>query len=142
MIPEAARMRRWMLQGAPFIVLCGLGMHAGGGAAGMLLWMALGCARLSPPRYPYPRKRRGWPGGLFFAWSLFSLAMTLSDAFIRACCPGFFSSGFFVLLLWQLGCVGFLLPLSMHSLCWPLSKRNQWVGCLLFWLAILLISGR
>ena len=87
MIPEAARMRRWMLQGAPVMLLASLGMHAGGGAAGLLLWLMLGVKLLPKSRYPYPRKRKGDPGRLFLSFSAAALFPALAAFCARPILP-------------------------------------------------------
>ena len=66
---EAARTRRWALLSAPILMGCaGLGMRAGGGAAGLLCCLMLSAVK-PPYRYPYPRRRSLAPQRLFFAWS-------------------------------------------------------------------------
>lgn len=77
MTAEAARMRRWMIRGAPVIALAAPGGHAGGGMAAMLLWLLLGALLLPAPRYPYPRRRTLQPARLFFAFCGGALALAL-----------------------------------------------------------------
>lgn len=75
---QAVRMRKGILLGAGALALpCALGLHAGGAAAGMGLWMAL--LRMTSPCLPYPgaQKSRAHASRLFFAWTVccFSLAV-------------------------------------------------------------------
>ena len=74
---QAARMRRWMLWGAPAAMLAAaLGGHAGG-AAGVFLWGLAG--PLLPPRQraPYLHARQARPARAFFASALGALCCLL-----------------------------------------------------------------
>ncbi len=136
---EAARTRRWALLGAPVLLGCaGLGMRAGGGAAGLLGCMMLSMLR-GPFRYPYPRRRGLAPQRLFFAWSAgtFVLILTerclnalLADPALDALC---YMTGVFP------ACV-----LCGQSLFWPLSKSRAAAGGMILWalLALIFIAGR
>ena len=75
MMGEAARMRRWILLAAPAMLASAPGLHAGGAAAALFLWMALGLPLRGKNPYPYPRKRRMGPHRLLLAygWGVFSL---------------------------------------------------------------------
>lgn len=141
MIPEAARMRKWLLRGMPLMLLCTLCLHAGGGAAGMLVWMILGCLLLPPTRYPYFRKRRPRPGGLFFAWSLFALGLHTAQQLLPRLFPGA-EHHFFPLLAYYAGWAGWLLPLSCAGLFHPQGRRAAWALGALCWIGVLLMAGR
>ena len=78
---QAVRMRKGILLGAGALALpCALGLHAGGAAAGMGLWMTL--LRLSSPCLPYPGalKSRANASRLFFAWTVCCLALAAGHA--------------------------------------------------------------
>lgn len=140
MIPEAARMRRWMLKGMPLMLCCALFMHAGGGAAGMLLWLIGGCLHLPPIAYPYPRKRHTRPYRVFFAWSIFSLGLFLAKALLFLIYSG--SPGVLIRLFYYGGAVGLLLPLSGIFLSHPKNRPLCQGLSGLCWLLILFIVYR
>lgn len=136
-------MQRWILLGAPAMLLAGWGMRAGGSAAGLGLWLLLGVLVLPPGRYPYPRKRGGKPWRLFFAfsWGIFSLAaLTLG---LRLICSRFFVASPMNDFLVLAGAIFFSLPLCAKALAAPL-PRNTARGAGLFLCAAalgLLIAG-
>lgn len=143
MIPDAARMRRWMLQGAPLIGLLALGMHAGGGAAGMALWMGLGLIRLPRWHYPYPRKRSKRPGRLFFSLTAGAMLCSIPEKAILLIWPGFFQHGIFYPFLLQMGAVSLALGLSAPLAAANIPDRMGWalgLNCLL--LSLLFIFYR
>ena len=128
MIPDAARMRRWMLQGMPAIGLCALGMHAGGGAAGMLLWMAAGVFCLPKGRYPYPRKAREKPVRLFFSLSAGIFFLSLPVMLIETIDPAFFARNLFSSFLLQLGSACMASTLCARLITVSLPQRALWYG--------------
>lgn len=85
MIAEAARMRRWMVRGAPVIALAAPGGHAGGGMAAMLFWLLLGALLLPASAYPYPRRRALRPARLFFAFCGGALSLCSVYEGLRFC---------------------------------------------------------
>lgn len=140
MIPDAARMRRWMLQGAPFIGLCALFMHAGGGAAGMLIWMGLGLFHLPRGHYPYPRKRGRQPGRLFFSFTLGIFLITLPASIVFLVQPDFFQHRLLAPALLQIGSVSIALSLSTRLFQSAVSERMcRALSLLFFMLAMTLI---
>jgi len=140
MIPDAARMRRWMLQGMPAIGLCALGMHAGGGAAGMLLWMLLGIIRLPHGHYPYPRKRQTQPERLFFACAAGAFFISLPVMCMELVYPGFFIRNLFLPSLLQLGSACLATVLSARMITAALPRRAGLYGGLhLMMLSLLFI---
>lgn len=120
MIPDAARMRRWILQGAPIIAAAALGMHAGGAAAGMFLWLLLGWLILPRGRYPYPRKRAGNPWRLFFAFSAGLLMLCGLDSLLLTLSTRLFSAAPLTPHWILAGAVLFSFPFCASALQWPL----------------------
>ena len=142
MIPDAARMRRWILVGAPATLLAGWGMRAGGGAAGLGLWLLLGVLVLPPGRYPYPRKRGGKPWRLFFAFSLGAFVLAGLTLALRLISRSFFASSPMNDFLALAGAVFFSLPLCAKALFAPLPRSIAWsMGLLLCAAALALTAG-
>ncbi|MBE5782016.1 MAG: hypothetical protein E7329_01720 [Clostridiales bacterium] len=112
-------MRRWMLQGAPVMMLASLGMHAGGGATGLLLWLWLGVKLLPQGRYSYPRKRKGNPGRLFLSFSAAAFLPSLAAFLFQSILPK--PSLAHTLMLW--GTILFSLSFSSRLLLFSLSQR-------------------
>lgn len=139
MIPDAARMRRWMLLGAPVMLLASLGMHAGGAAAGMMAWALLGVRLLPASSYPYPRKRNGKPWRLFFSFSA-GLFLLGASTFIADCLFSF-SRVSRVLFLWGEACLSVSVMGRMLFLALP-RRFCRIIGPALFFLSLLFIFYR
>ena len=73
---DTARMRRWLLLGAPAVATAAVAAHAGGGAAALGAWLLLGHLLPVPNPYPYPRKRSVRPHRMFWAWAVGFLALS------------------------------------------------------------------
>lgn len=73
---DAARMQRWVIRGAPALLLAAPAGHAGGGIVALLVWLALGVLLLPAPPPLYPRRRALQPARLFFAFSSGALAIS------------------------------------------------------------------
>lgn len=136
---EAARTRRWALLGAPVLLGCaGLGMRAGGGAAGLLGCMMLSMLR-GPFRYPYPRRRGLAPQRLFFAWSAGAFLLTVTERCLKA----LLADPALDALCYMAGvfpaCV-----LCGQLLLWHLPKSRATAGGVVLWalLALILTAGR
>ena len=69
MIRYAARIRGWALAALPWVAAAGTLWYAGGAAAGMAAWMALGAAVFRRLPVLYPKQRRLGLPRLFFAVS-------------------------------------------------------------------------
>lgn len=136
---EAARTRRWALLGAPVLLGCaGLGMRAGGGAAGLLGCMVLSMLQ-RPFRYPYPRRRGLAPQRLFFAWSAGTFILIVTERCLKALFSGQVPDA----LCYAAG----VFPASVlcgQLLFWHLPKSRAAVCGVILWalLALMLIAGR
>lgn len=138
MICSAARLRARLLTAAPFMVLGGLRWHAGGAAAALLLWLAIGVLFPCREGYPYPRKRKTRLDKLFFCCSLTALLTGGAVWTIRRFSPSGDASLLFDLLLYT-GAVGFSLPIGKRALSLPLPRRLSWgLGALLCALLMIL----
>ena len=138
---EAARTRRWALLSAPILMGCaGLGMRAGGGAAGLMCCLMLSAVK-GPYRYPYPRRRSLAPQRLFFAWSAGALVLILSETMGKALLAG--QDGAFQFLCY-LSAVCPACVLCAYLLALPLPRKGaSALGTVFFLLTLLLlIAGR
>lgn len=143
MIFGAARMRRWILWGAPVVLAAGWGLRAGGAAAGLMLWLVAGAAFPARGRYPYPRKRGGRPWRLLFAFSLGALALGGLGAAARLCYTLFSPATPLYDALALSGAVFFALPLCAFGMAVPLPLAYQRrLGPLFCAAALLLIACR
>lgn len=106
MMMNAARMRRWMLLSAPVMILTGTELHAGGGGTGLFFWLLLGIQMLPQSHYPYPRKRKGIYGRLFFSFSLLAFSSNL----LYFLAHGLFPQYMLKRMLFYAGTLFFLLP--------------------------------
>ena len=129
---SAARIRRWMLRAGPVMALGGLRWSAGGAAAGLALWLAVGWIFLRRNAYPYPRKR-----------TLSLARLTFSAALCACCMAGLFSLlcgagaleksvGLLPIFLAWTGVLGFSLPLGVWVLRFSLPRRVSWIGTVIF----------
>lgn len=73
---DAARMQRWIIRGAPALLLAAPTGHAGGGIVALLGWLTLGALLLPAPPSIYPHRRTLQPARLFFAFSSGALAIS------------------------------------------------------------------
>lgn len=138
MIRDAARMRRWMLWGAPAMLLAARGRHAGGAGLGLGLWLAAGLLIPASTAYPYPRKRRIRPHRLWLAWSVSRFAAAALHALVLLI-AGYREMNAFPAALSLMGAVFFALILGERALTLPLSPRLAWpIGGALAVLAVLL----
>ncbi len=112
MSPDAARMKRWILWGAPVMLLAALRLGAGGAAAAWTAHMILGLLLPARP-YPYIRKNRVRPHRLFWACSveLFVFSALFAAARHALAARSWTSGGFFVLA----GAVFFSLPVCAYA---------------------------
>ena len=86
MTRSAARMRRWMLSGAPALGALCLTGHAGGVAAGLWLWALLGILLPVSPAYSGFR-RRATPLRLLFACAAGTAVLLAARRFLRILAP-------------------------------------------------------
>ena len=80
MIPDAARIRKWILCSLPAVALAGTAWYAGGPLA-MAVWMAFGGKRLKRKKL-YPKERRPGPGPLFLAFSAGAFCINCLNALL------------------------------------------------------------
>ncbi|MBR6186221.1 MAG: hypothetical protein IKQ41_08155 [Clostridia bacterium] len=124
MILPAARMRMWMMAALPLTALTGAFWHAGGAAAGMALWMALGVKAIKKAPPLYPKQRRLGASRLFFACAAGGAAL-LGLSFLASRLPDA-SARFPDQALLHAGCACFSLIACEKALSRPLSRRFAW----------------
>ena len=133
-------MRRWVLWGAPVMILAGALPFAGGPGLALGGWMTLGALLPGRPPYPYQRKRRRGAHRLFFAWSTGCLTLYLSLAGIKWLCGLLALQGTFALLPALAGAALLALPVCQWALACPVPRMIAWAaGCAMSALSLLLL---
>lgn len=132
MMEDAARARKWMLWAAPAMALSGLSRRAGGAAAALGLWMALGLLLSGGQNriklYPKQRRMRVHRLLLGYAFCVFCLAAFEAGGRLLSANSLSPSSRF----LLSAGGIGFSLPLGAMLLKRPVKKRISLALSLLF----------
>ena len=128
MILRSARMRRWMLWAAPLTAPASLRWHAGGAAAVLALWLAMGVLFVPSPVPPRVRPRRVLPHRLFFSYALCVSCM----AGLEKAAGAAFGLGQNAPLpsrgLFALGGACLSLALAQKALSLPLPRHAAWSG--------------